>query len=71
MAKTCKPWIAELPEYVPGVAPKVGEDGKLSSNESFLVPSVRVLGAVLEAARRLNRYPDALLVVYEGPWRRG
>src|SRR5215217_1573187 len=55
-----KPWIRDLPRYVPGVAPKVGEEGKLSSNESVLAPPDRVLRAVLDAARRLNRYPDPL-----------
>jgi histidinol-phosphate aminotransferase len=55
-----KPWIRDLPRYVPGVAPKVGEEGKLSSNESFPAPPDRVLRAVLDAARRLNRYPDPL-----------
>jgi hypothetical protein len=39
-AKMHRPWIRDLPRYVPGVAPKVGEEGKLSSNESFLAPRI-------------------------------
>jgi histidinol-phosphate aminotransferase len=48
------------------VAPKVGEEGKLSSNESPLAPSERVLDAVAAAARRLNRYPDPLATGLRG-----
>ena len=60
MARTRKPWVADLPEYVPGTAPVAGEEGKLSSNESPVGPPEGVLDAVLCAARRLNRYPDPL-----------
>ncbi len=55
-----RPWLAQLPEYVPGKALAGGIDGKLSSNESPLPPPDEVRRAVAEAAATLNRYPDPL-----------
>lgn len=55
-----KPWLDDLPAYVPG-KPAVGAvDGKLSSNESPVPPPESVLRAVAAAATVLNRYPDPL-----------
>lgn len=55
-----KPWLTELPEYVPGTPPSGALDGKLSSNELPLAPPAALLEAVMRAATSLNRYPDPL-----------
>lgn len=60
LLEASKPWIADLPEYVPGKAAKRDAAGKLSSNESPFAPSEHILEAVSKAGRSLNRYPDPL-----------
>ena len=66
----CKktPWrkiLNFIPEYKPGkpieeVKRELGLEKvvKLASNENSLKPSPRVLGAIAEAAKDINRYPD-------------
>jgi histidinol-phosphate aminotransferase len=53
--------IREIPAYVPG-KPPTARDGmptyKLSSNENPYPPLPGVLEAAVEAAARMNRYPD-------------
>jgi histidinol-phosphate aminotransferase len=56
-----RPAVRALPAYVPG-RPPASRDGvptyKLSSNENPFPPLPGVLEAALEAAGRMNRYPD-------------
>ena len=57
-----RPEVAALPAYVAGRPAPLGPDGvsyKLSSNENPYPPLPSVLDRVTEAARGLNRYPDA------------
>jgi histidinol-phosphate aminotransferase len=56
-----RPAVRDLPAYVPGrpPAPRPGlTTYKLSSNENPYPPLPGVLEAALEAASRMNRYPD-------------
>jgi histidinol-phosphate aminotransferase len=56
-----RPPVRELPAYVPGKPPaaRIGVTTyKLSSNENPYPPLPGVLEAAVEAAARMNRYPD-------------
>src|SRR3954466_11999375 len=60
-APEVRPVIRDIPAYVPGrpPAPRAGRPTyKLSSNENPYPPLPGVLEAAIEAAGRMNRYPD-------------
>src|SRR5215475_11804155 len=60
MSPTPKPGILEIAPYVPGrsSAPGMADVCKLSSNESPLGPSPKVLAALDEARASLSLYPE-------------
>ncbi|MBO9520878.1 MAG: aminotransferase class I/II-fold pyridoxal phosphate-dependent enzyme [Nocardioidaceae bacterium] len=54
-----RPWILDVPPYVPGV-PGGDEDGSLASNESPLGASPEVGVSIAKAVDNIHRYPDPL-----------
>jgi histidinol-phosphate aminotransferase len=61
MTPEVRPAIRDIPSYVPGKPPAPREGVttyKLSSNENHHAPLPGVLEAAVEAAGRMNRYPD-------------
>jgi histidinol-phosphate aminotransferase len=61
MTPEVRPAIRDIPAYVPGKPPAPREGVttyKLSSNENPNEPLPGVLEAAVDAARRMNRYPD-------------
>ena len=61
MSPEVRPAIRDIPSYVPGKPPAPREGVttyKLSSNENPNPPLPGVLEAAVEAAGRMNRYPD-------------
>jgi histidinol-phosphate aminotransferase len=61
MTPEVRPAIRDIPSYVPGKPPAPREGVttyKLSSNENHHPPLPGVLEAAVEAAGRMNRYPD-------------
>src|SRR5689334_7308501 len=61
MTPEVRPAIRDIPAYVPGKPPAPREGVttyKLSSNENPNQPLPAVLEAAVDAARRMNRYPD-------------
>lgn len=59
MTLTPRPWILDVPPYVPGL-PAGDEAGSLASNESPLGASPAVGDSIARAVRRIHRYPDPL-----------
>ncbi len=54
-----RPWVLEVPPYIPGV-PAEDDDGSLASNESPLGASPTVGESIAAALPRIHRYPDPL-----------
>ncbi|MYU21776.1 histidinol-phosphate transaminase [Streptomyces sp. SID8352] len=54
-----RPWIFDVPAYVPG-RPARDEEGSLASNESPLGASPDVGTSIARAIPRIHRYPDPL-----------
>lgn len=54
-----RPWVLEVPPYIPGI-PAEDDEGSLASNESPLGASPAVSESIAAALPRIHRYPDPL-----------